>query len=194
MTGITAFQVTIAISYPDYNLGDLVDTLKQIFLIFPHFALSNGLSNLDRINTANLVCQRICEKVSSPCDRKTMCAFLVDTYGWQEPGIGRNLAYMGVIGVGPFILLLIIEYRIFASLIYYVCEDSKQEPPQIRASREIDSDVKAEKKRINSMSSKELQTNNLVVKNLTKYYGKFLAVNQISFGVKRYCYYCTERI
>lgn len=108
------------------------------------------------------------------------------TYAWQEPGIGRNLAYMGVTGVVAFLLLLIIEYRLFAGIIYYVRSFFEQELPSTEAGGQIDDDVNAEKRRVNAMNSDDLQTNNLALQNLSKFYGKFLAVNQICIGIKRY--------
>lgn len=51
----------------------------------------------------------------------------------------------------------------------------------------VDSDVLAEKSKIRSMSSSSYRdaTNNLIVKDFTKYYGNILAVNQICVGVDK---------
>lgn len=49
----------------------------------------------------------------------------------------------------------------------------------------VDSDVLAEKAKIRSVSSYLQATQNLVVKDFTKFYGKNLAVNQICLGVDK---------
>lgn len=48
-----------------------------------------------------------------------------------------------------------------------------------------DEDVKAEKERVNNMSDKEIKYTNLVIKNMSKMYKKFRAVNQISVAVEQ---------
>lgn len=48
-----------------------------------------------------------------------------------------------------------------------------------------DEDVKAEKERVSNMSDKEIKYTNLVIKNMSKMYKKFRAVNQISVAVEQ---------
>lgn len=48
----------------------------------------------------------------------------------------------------------------------------------------LDSDVKAEKDRIKALSVGEITNSNLILKNVTKFYSNFLAVNQLCVGVK----------
>jgi len=48
----------------------------------------------------------------------------------------------------------------------------------------LDDDVANERERIIHMSSDELVTKNLVLDRVTKYYGQFLAVNQVSLCVQ----------
>jgi ATP-binding cassette, subfamily A (ABC1), member 3 len=47
----------------------------------------------------------------------------------------------------------------------------------------MDDDVQKEKEKINKMELSDLKGKNLVLKDMTKYYGSFLAVNQISLTV-----------
>lgn len=84
-----------------------------------------------------------------------------------------------------FVLLLIIEYRVFAGLNYFVCSFFARELPSPSVNNVADSDVIAEKQKVNAMTYLDLVTNNLVLQNLSKFYGKFLAVNQISIGIKQ---------
>lgn len=109
-------------------------------------------------------------------------------YAWKEPGIGRNLIYMGATGVVCFIILMIIEYRVFEGISYYLGSFFEREVPVPTANQvsQIDSDVDAEKKRVKQMTMADLEANNLVLQSLVKYYGKFLAVNQLSIGIQRY--------
>lgn len=89
-------------------------------------------------------------------------------------------------GTIAFILLLIIEYRVFEGVSYYIGGFFERKLPLVTAHGEIDMDVDNEKKRVKQMTSTDLRAHNLVLQNLSKYYGKFLAVNQLSIGIKRY--------
>lgn len=108
----------------------------------------------------------------------------LNIYGWNEPGIGRYLMYMGASGVVYFALLFIIEFGVFAMAAQCIRGAFEGRLPS-KPNMPIDDDVIEEKKKVDAMSSQDLDVNNLVLRNLSKFYGKFLAVNQISVAVKR---------
>lgn len=91
---------------------------------------------------------------------------------------------MGVTGVIFFIVLLIIEYRVLSGLIYLISSFCQRKLPK-RSEETIDDDVAEEKRRIDMLSKDEIEDHNLVMQKLSKFYGSFLAVNQISIGIKR---------
>lgn len=88
-------------------------------------------------------------------------------------------------GIVSFLILLIIEYRVFEGFTYYISSFFERKLPPAHAEGEIDNDVDDEKKRVKRMTMADLETNNLVLQSLSKFYGQFLAVNQISIGIKR---------
>lgn len=106
-------------------------------------------------------------------------------YAWKEPGIGRNLIYMATTGFVCFFVLLIIEYRVFEGISYYISSFFERKLPAPSTQHAIDTDVDAEKSRVKQMTMADLEANNLVLQSLSKYYGKFLAVNQLSIGIQR---------
>lgn len=85
-----------------------------------------------------------------------------------------------------FFILLIIEYRVFEGISYYIGGFFERKLPALAAQGAVDTDVDTEKKRIKQMTMADLQANNLVLQSLSKYYGNFLAVNQLSIGIQRY--------
>lgn len=107
------------------------------------------------------------------------------TYAFEEPGIGRNLIYMAGTGFVYFLILLIIEYRVLEVVFYYIYGFFQRKLPPTSVEGEVDDDVEEEKKRVQQMTTPDLETNNLVLRSLSKFYGEFLAVNQISIGIKR---------
>lgn len=50
---------------------------------------------------------------------------------------------------------------------------------------DVDDDVQAEKEQINNMTDDELRSQAIVMKNVSKFYGKFCAIKQISLSIKR---------
>lgn len=88
-------------------------------------------------------------------------------------------------GVAFFLILLIIEYRVFEGLTYYIHSFFERKLPPMTVEGEIDNDVDDEKKRVKQMTMADLEGNNLVLQSLSKFYGDFLAVNQISIGIQR---------
>lgn len=85
-------------------------------------------------------------------------------------------------GIVAFIWLLLIEYRFIAAVIYKFksCLSTGVTPI---VDNVIDSDVLEEMHRIKAMSKTEIKSLSLVMQDMTKVYGKFLAVNQLSVAV-----------
>lgn len=113
-------------------------------------------------------------------------------FNWKEPGIARNIVYFVGVGIGAFIILFLIEFRIFEIIYYWLrmlyrgvcCKSFLRNPPATEGSATGDVDVKYEKERIEAMATEDLQNYNLVMKNVSRYYRNFLAVNQLCVGIK----------
>lgn len=105
-------------------------------------------------------------------------------FSWKE-GISKNLVLMIFTGVAAYIVLIGIELgglRLVRQLIFrYMKRSYPDNGPETE-----DDDVAAEKDRINNMSPQELQSETMVMQNVSKFYGKFCAVNKISVAIKRY--------
>lgn len=106
-------------------------------------------------------------------------------YGFERPGIGSNLIAMFGMGVFCFLLLLIVEYRIHQRFIYFILSFVKRNPEPMEIKLDVkDNDVINERNRINQMTTDDYKMYSLILKELTKFYGNFLAVNQISVAVE----------
>lgn len=99
---------------------------------------------------------------------------------WND-GLGKHLVAMIGIGVVSFIILLAIESSavkcIKSVLRIYPYFDPES----------TDNDVRAEKCRIAKMPLDELKSKmmSIVMKNVSKFYGKFCAVDKFSVSIKR---------
>lgn len=186
-TGLALFSVVFVMSLPSYDLIDTAKLLKWFFLVFPHFALSNGLNNINLNVQGEELCRLQCLEIHG-CTSKIMCALIPsccppEYYKWAEPGIGRDSTYMFAVGLLAIVALLVTEYRLLAGPVYAVKALFRGTPPRVGDSGPVDEDVLEERHRIQTMSRMEVDDHRLVVKNVSKTYGKFLAVNQLSIGV-----------
>lgn len=136
ISGVFFFMAYFILNNEFLKLQYIAKPIGWIFLIFPHYSLARGMSNLNvKQSTINLCenrcsqfieCSSIgidkicdiptdCEGKTSPiedaiCELKASCC---DTnfYSFKEDGIGLNLVALGIIGIVSFIMLFAIEYR-----------------------------------------------------------------------------------
>lgn len=187
LTGVLAFMVVFIMQSGVFaNLKNIGDTLNWIFLIFPHFALTQSFSNLNIITQKQQICKAQCESLTG-CTEQLMCQFIPlccnqDKYfEWEMPGSGRNILFMAVVGLICFIILFMKEYKLLKLSNCFkggVKKDIAETEDEV-----MDDDVKYEKLKIKGLTNHEIREYNLVMRDMTKYYKKFLAVNQLCVGV-----------
>lgn len=91
------------------------------------------------------------------------------------------------VGVVSSSILLLIDWRIFESILYYINRHKEREPSSHAMNGRIERDVADEKRKVNSMTKNVLNEYNLVLQDLSKLYrNKYMAVNQISIAIKRF--------
>lgn len=85
-------------------------------------------------------------------------------------------------------LLFMIEFRVFHG-IFYKCKSKPKGLKDLASNtsatdvNSMDSDVVEEKYRVRNMNYNQVRSNNLVLRNMTKFYNDFLAVDQICVAV-----------
>lgn len=99
------------------------------------------------------------------------------------PDIGTNIWSMILIGIIAYVLLLSIEFGVFKWMFSFIPRRAKIVPMDDLV--DVDDDVQAEKEQINNMTDDELRSQAIVMKNVSKFYGKFCAIKQISLSIKR---------
>ena len=118
---------------------------------------------------------------------------MVDNYlSWTFPGVGRPLVFMVLQGIVFFLILYIIETDIVGRLLKVMTPNRVGQAmlTEMNADEDgkisEDSDVANERQRIQSNPIQELvKTDSVVIQDLTKLYGNFVAVNQLSIGVSQ---------
>lgn len=207
--GIAAFMVVTILQIPDLDLQDVADVLDWILLVVPHYCMADAIQNsymnwalLSMSQNLHINCSAVVESVLCPdrCPEGQLCPKYSENYfKWEQPGIGRNLVYFLVGGCVFNLLLLLIEFRVLEFLRPSRKYQPKVVAVQVNGSPPLtslassanlhegeDSDVLHEKERIRTTPTEELNSQfSLVLRDVTKYYGRFLAVDHICIGVKR---------
>lgn len=91
-----------------------------------------------------------------------------------------------VSGIIYLTITLLIDLNVFKFLLYKIIKPSKNMPSITNIE---DDDVTEEIQKVKKLTDEDIKSRNLVMKGLTKYYKKFLAVNQLYLEVpKRECF------
>lgn len=140
VTGTLFYTVYFVLISELFDLRWVGDPLGWTFLLFPHYSLTRGMSNLNIMQSTIAACDRQCVAVLPTCDYDMMCntdlrcdmimipeqRFLCDLqvscckrdfFTLEEEGISIMLIAMVVVGFVSFILLFFIEYRVIKSII-----------------------------------------------------------------------------
>lgn len=95
-----------------------------------------------------------------------------------------NLIMSTVAGIFWISICLLEDHLVLEKFFNKIMGSFKSPPKNpYKNPEEMDEDVRAESDRVILMSDNELKHGNLVLKNLTKYYGRKIAVNQLNLGV-----------
>ncbi|XP_037937486.1 ATP-binding cassette sub-family A member 3-like [Teleopsis dalmanni] len=183
--GMALFIVITVISFDFFDTKDTADALQWVFRIFPQFSLASSLNKLYSNGATRDACegQNSGENVESFCRELPQCCNIEPYFSWNDPGILPEIIYMLVVGVIFFLIVVIQDFGYINEIIYKLRNKNVKTPPTTEDGY-LDEDVLIEQQRVISMSSTELLKQNLVLDRVTKYYNKFLAVNQISLCVK----------
>lgn len=72
---MACFFIVFIMSLEQYDLQDTAKLLTWIFMIFPHFALSHGLGNINMVTAFNQICDMQCKLIPG-CTKEIMCEIL----------------------------------------------------------------------------------------------------------------------
>ncbi|XP_070068185.1 phospholipid-transporting ATPase ABCA3-like [Drosophila takahashii] len=156
--------------------------LYWTFHIFPQFALGMGLANIIT-NMANRAIYSFSLGIpyTKLCD--TNPKYCESFFSWNYFGISYQLISMTATGIFFFLILFLVEFRVIPVLMFKIRQKlTKMSSPS--TDNYVDDDVDQERKRILHMTADERASKNLVLDRVTKNYGQFRAVDQVSLCVR----------
>ena len=113
---------------------------------------------------------------------------------WDSSSIGRQVTFMAAQGFLWLAVICLVESDIFRRVVRRIISALRVQQDVERSTVEhgvtatsvVDSDVAAERQRIDSTAVERLSTTDAVVlRQLTKFYGSLLAVDRLSVGVPK---------
>ncbi|XP_013169469.1 PREDICTED: ATP-binding cassette sub-family A member 1 [Papilio xuthus] len=189
--GCMPFLITEVLRLPEVGSPYYAHIFDWIFSPLPIYCISRSFRDMSVSSFSMLACDGLCEQFVNidNCTRHTICQHLNisvcciedDPFlKWSEPGIGRYLFMMALVGIIAFIILLLKEYELINKVFY---KESPHRPPAVDPKE--DSDVAEERSLVQKMTRPEIAQHSLVCRDLTKFYKDFLAVNRLSFAVHK---------
>ncbi|GJQ88081.1 hypothetical protein Trydic_g13093 [Trypoxylus dichotomus] len=180
--GSALFMIVQILSFEGLELRDVANILHWIFSLAPHYSLAVAFVNISNLDTMITMCNQLVTDMNlTACQLNQQCCF-DDNFFNISTGIGASLLYMVGVAVVATCVLLLIEYRIFDNVMYSF-QNKKNTLPTTEDTD--DSDVLEEKRKVRAG---EIGPNDyeVVLKDLTKQYSNFFAVNQLCLGIKGY--------
>ncbi|KAG8188878.1 hypothetical protein JTE90_018283 [Oedothorax gibbosus] len=207
--GIASLLTITILEIPYLGTEYVAKPLDVLFsLLIPNFSLGRAVSNLYQNHQFNGLCNHkevkwACELEVPPifdlvkpcckgkCDDE--CFPWEEHYlSWTSPGIGKQLVFFVIQSVIYTCLLIMCEKNLFRYILYKIrgqkVNPSDTLPFTTSHQTEIieDEDVRLERVKMQNIELPRLfQSNHLVIKDVSKKYGSFLAVDRLSFGVRR---------
>ncbi|XP_045535586.1 phospholipid-transporting ATPase ABCA3-like [Papilio machaon] len=189
--GCMPFLITEVLRLPEVGSPYYAHIFDWIFSPLPIYCISRSFRDMSVSSFSMLACDGLCEQFVNidNCTRHTICQHLNisvcciedDPFlKWSEPGIGRYLFMMALVGIIAFIILLLKEYEIINKVFY---KESPHRPPAVDPKE--DTDVAEERALVQKLTRPEISQHSLVCRDLTKFYKDFLAVNRLSFAVHK---------
>lgn len=183
VTGTALFIFVFLLGTEMFQLDDLAETLSTVFLIFPHFVLCDAIVNLSRMSMTKNMCEAPRPPGVTPLP---ICGEDLHYMQWDRPGIGRHLYYSLLMTGVYFGILFLLDFKVLKVLVQKTRELYYRGQYKLEVNHnDLDSDVRVEKERVETMTEEQRKDTNLVAHNITKYYNRFLAVNQLSVGINR---------
>ncbi|XP_052897147.1 phospholipid-transporting ATPase ABCA3-like [Anopheles moucheti] len=188
LSGAIFFTTVNILKFKGIDLNDVAEGLEWVFMFFPNFILSHGLNNLNAASSTANLCRKTCELLGPLCDVNNLCAndarcCDLEVFSFGKVGIIRNLLFCLLIGCVSFGLLFMLEYGVLQRMFRRTSKPSPSGTPNHPSSTDVDSDVLDEKRRIQNLNRKDMDGHNLLLRDVTKYYGNFQAVNSLSIGI-----------
>lgn len=153
ISGVFFFMAYFILNNELLDLQYVAKPLGWVFLIFPHYSLARGMSNINILSSTLNVCYTRCDslpfcidaggvsgmckeidKLNLDCEDELVPEIICtlrdsccnkNFYAFSEDGIGTNLVALVIIGFVSFLVLFALEYKWIQNLFYKVKKEQR---------------------------------------------------------------------
>ncbi|KAK3753339.1 hypothetical protein QZH41_015277 [Actinostola sp. cb2023] len=183
---------------PGLNVEEEAEIMHYVFMLFPTYSLSIALTDM----SSNYRTRKSC---TESAESKAFCSltnvkFSENPLAWDMPGVGQEAMFMFVEGVVLFILTILIQVPPYSfrgeggkgmfchvNFLIGIASKGSKEASDSNKHQSEDSDVYAERLRIDKLTKEQIDKEAVVIKDLTKVYSgsDMTAVDHLSIGIPR---------
>ncbi|XP_071052864.1 phospholipid-transporting ATPase ABCA3-like [Onthophagus taurus] len=180
---LTGYLAALIMQMVMMHYEEKVQNLHWILLFLPTYGIISGINDMHSKYSINAVCTRWDEmKKGLSCSiAPNMCCDNDEHYlGWDKKGIGRHLTYLSITAIVLIFILMLIEYKLFQKLSSKV---NKSWTRILQSDEAEDADVLEERRKVRN-GEIDKQDYSVVLKDVSKCYGRIFVVNQLCLGIK----------
>ncbi|XP_017079298.2 phospholipid-transporting ATPase ABCA1-like isoform X2 [Drosophila eugracilis] len=178
--GIGMLLVNVVVKIINRDFGDNRGFEYWISRISPMYSLGAGFYKVSHFMYKKTLCDASQKHPDWESFQSTQLCSL-NLYSWD--GLLPELVCMIASGIFFFVILFLMEYRLILVARVKI-QKMLYKKPFPSTNNRLDDDVTKERVLTVNMTQDEIASKNLVLDRVTKYYGRFLAVDQVSLCVK----------
>ncbi|CAH0723432.1 unnamed protein product, partial [Brenthis ino] len=192
-SGCMPFLITEVLRLPEVGNPYYAHIFDWVFSPLPIYCISRSFRDMSVSSFRMLACSALCAQFEAAdnCTRHTVCSKLNVTVcclddspylKWSEPGIGRYLFMMSLVGIIGFTVLLLKEYEVLNKVFY---PDGARPAARAGEGEVEDADVRGERAAVRALPRAALAAYSLVCRDLCKYYKDFCAVDGLNLMIRK---------
>ncbi|KAH8378947.1 hypothetical protein KR009_002246, partial [Drosophila setifemur] len=193
LTGPGLFMLHMALLFEAFQLKHVADHLDWYFRLFPPYSLASAIQHLHIGYNIRRGCDITAIKLlpkNIRCQNIPVCCNIPDYFGWAWPGVLPEMVYLTVVTIFIFLILIINDAKmcyLFDKNIFWIFQSCwRKKRAEIMGESHFDGlDVNAERLLVQNITSLDRNNIPLLINNISKRYGKKMAVKEISFHVAR---------
>ncbi|EDW30925.1 GL12595 [Drosophila persimilis] len=190
LTGTGLFMLVLALSFEAFQLKHIAVQLAWYFRVFPHYCLASAVHHIhigfNIRRGCNFAAVRKLPRTVR-CRTVPVCCNISGYFGWRHPGVLPEIAYLSAVATFLLLLLMIVDAKMCTcgagcAPFKLLCSIGKRRRTKDQSNFDNE-DVKKENFFIKNMTLSQRKKMPLLVDGISKRYGKYFVVKDLSFYV-----------
>ncbi|XP_002135015.3 ATP-binding cassette sub-family A member 3 [Drosophila pseudoobscura] len=190
LTGTGLFMLVLALSFDAFQLKHIAVQLAWYFRVFPHYCLASAIHHIhigfNIRRGCNFAAVRKLPRTVR-CRTVPVCCNISGYFDWRHPGVLPEIVYLSAVATFLLLLLMIVDAKMCTcgagcAPFKLLCSIGKRRRTKDQSNFDNE-DVKKENFFIKNMTLSQRKKMPLLVDGISKRYGKYFVVKDLSFYV-----------